>query len=553
MRQCLVEEFSNLYILHLRGNQRTSGERSRKEGGKIFGSGSRAPIAISILVKNPEAKVRGNIYFHDIGDYLTREQKLKTIADFGSIEGITRQKGWQEIEPDQFGDWLNQRDPNFDTYISLGDKKNKIAEMIFENYSSGVKTNRDAWVYNASLDGVKNTTEAMVAYFNKSVEEYKNLCKSEIKENWPDVERFLDFNTKTISWTLELKQDLARQTCRTYNPEGLRKALYRPFTKSWMFFDRHFNSGVYQMHKIFPTKDSDNLVISVTGRGAIKEFSVLITNVTPDLEMISKGQCFPLYSYEKTPKNTSLFGQAEESEYQRRDAITDEALAYFQSAYPQARISKEDIFYYIYGLLHSEDYRERYADNLSKQLPRIPCVKTAADFWAFSQAGCDLAYLHLNYETVPLYTGAHLSGSLKYLKVTEQKVLGGEDADFYVTKMKFARKDDKTSVIYNNKITIQNIPEEAYDYVINGKPALDWVVERQGVRTDKASGIINDTNDWAIETMNNARYPLELFLRVITVSLKSQVIVNGLPKLTTQAVALNQSSLLQENRFATGL
>lgn len=561
LRQCLVEEFSNLYIFHLRGNARTSGERRRKEKDNVFGQGTRTPIAISILVKKPEAKVRGNIYFHDIGDYLTREQKLEVITGFESINGITKQKCWQQIVPDQFGDWLNQRDPNFDTYISLGDKKDKTEKVIFENYSRGVATGRDAWVYNASLNRVKNTTEAMVVYFNKSVEEYKNLCKSEIKENWPDVERFLDFNTKTISWTLELKQDLARQTCRTYNPEGLRKALYRPFTKSWMFFDRHFNSGVYQMHKIFPTKDSENLVISLTGLGTPKEFSCVITNVIPDIQLQANGQCFPRYLYEKVTPNTSLFSQEEEPEYQRRDAITDDALKHFQSAYPQARLSKEDIFYYIYGLLHSEDYRERYADNLSKQLPRIPCVKTAADFKAFSQAGRDLADLHLNYETIPMHTGVRLAGSLKYLKVTEQKILGGEDADFYVTSMKFGKTrdpetgrnvDDKTTVIYNTNIVIENIPGGAYDYVINGKPALDWVVERQGVKTDKASGITNDTNNWAIETMDNARYPLELFLRVITVSLKSQAIVNGLPKLTTQAVALDQSSLLQEKRFATG-
>ncbi|MCE7916876.1 MAG: damage-inducible protein, partial [Nitrosomonas sp. PRO5] len=564
LRQCLAEEFSNLYIFHLRGNARTSGERRRKEKDNVFGQGTRTPIAISILVKNSESKKQGRIYFYDIGDYLTREQKLKTIVDFGSIEGITKQKGWQEIEPDQFGDWLNQRDPNFDTYISLGNKKDKTAQVIFENYSNGVKTNRDAWVYNASLGDLSNTTEGMVAYYNKSVEAYKNLCQSVVKENWLNVDNFLDFSTKTISWTLELKQDLARHNFRTYSSEGLRQALYRPFTKSWIFFDKYFNNSVYQIPRIFPTKDSENLMIYISGTGnSGKDFSVLITDVIPDLNMQhSGGQGFPLYLYEKIIPNTSLFSQESKSEeYQRRDAITDEALAYFQSAYPQARISKEDIFYYIYGLLHSEDYRERYADNLSKQLPRIPCVKTAANFWAFSQAGCDLAYLHLNYETVPLYTGAHLSGSLKYLKVTEQKVLGGEDADFYVTSMKFGKTrdpetgrnvDDKTTVIYNTNIVIENIPEEAYDYEVNGKPALEWVMERQGVKTDKASGITNDANDWAIETMDNARYPLELFLRVITVSLKSQAIVNGLPKLTTQAVALDQSSLLQEKRFATG-
>lgn len=555
LRQCLAEEFSNLYIFHLRGNQRTSGERSRKEGGKIFGSGSRAPIAISILIKNPEAKVRGNIYFHDIGDYLTREQKLKTVADFGSIEGITKQKGWQEIEPDQFGDWLNQRDPNFDTYISLGNKRDKTAQVIFENYSRGAETGRDAWVYNFSSKMLEGNVKRTLDFYNQELIRYSEISDS------TEINNFICLDETKISWTYSLKADLLRGKSIKYDESKIYQSLYRPFTKQQTYFNGGLTHTTGQMTKIFPTKDSENLVISLTGLGTPKEFSCVITNVIPDIQLQANGQCFPRYLYEKVTPNTSLFSQEEEPEYQRRDAITDDALKHFQSAYPQARLSKEDIFYYIYGLLHSEDYRERYADNLSKQLPRIPCVKTAADFKAFSQAGRDLADLHLNYETIPMHTGVRLAGSLKYLKVTEQKILGGEDADFYVTSMKFGKTrdpetgrnvDDKTTVIYNTNIVIENIPGGAYDYVINGKPALDWVVERQGVKTDKASGITNDTNNWAIETMDNARYPLELFLRVITVSLKSQAIVNGLPKLTTQAVALDQSSLLQEKRFATG-
>ncbi|WP_054617644.1 type ISP restriction/modification enzyme [Neisseria sp. 83E34] len=218
----------------------------------------------------------------------------------------------------------------------------------------------------------------------------------------------------------------------------------------------------------------------------------------------------------------------------RRSAITDEALTHFREPYSAEdaeNISKEDIFYYIYGLLHSEEYRERYADNLSKQLPRIPRMKHYVDFAAFSQAGRDLAALHLNYESVPMYQDIKLSGSLKGLKLTSQQIIGGEDEDFRVVKMKFAKKDDKTKVVYNGKITVENIPEAAYDYIVNGKSAIEWVMERQAVTTDKKSGITNDANDWARETMGNARYPLELLLRVVTVSLETQKIVNNLPKL----------------------
>lgn len=212
----------------------------------------------------------------------------------------------------------------------------------------------------------------------------------------------------------------------------------------------------------------------------------------------------------------------------RRNAITDAGLAHFQSAYPGEAISKEDLFYYIYGILHSPDYRERYADNLSKELPRIPRVRTAADFRAFSQAGRALADLHLNYETVDKYP----------LTIEAKGKL--TDADYRVEKMKFAKKkdpdtgksvDDRSIVVYNNKITLRGIPDAAWDYVVNGKAALDWVMERQAVRTDKASGIVNDANDWANETMDNPKYSLELFQRVITVSLETQSVVNALPPL----------------------
>ncbi len=209
-----------------------------------------------------------------------------------------------------------------------------------------------------------------------------------------------------------------------------------------------------------------------------------------------------------------------------RDGITDDGLAHFQVAYQGEEISKEDLFYYIYGLLHCEDYRTRFADNLSKQLPRIPAVKTAADFWAFSKAGRDLAELHVNYESVEPYPVNFKEGALELANF--------RDADYRVEKMKFGgkgRDKDKSEVIYNSKITMTNIPLEAYDYIVNGKPALEWVMERQRVKTDKASGIINDANAYATETVGDAKYPLELFQRVITVSLETVKIVNDLPKL----------------------
>ncbi len=282
---------------------------------------------------------------------------------------------------------------------------------------------------------------------------------------------------------------------------------------------------VYQMPRIFPDTGSENLVITMTATGSRNGFSSFISKTVVDLNSMEAGaQCFPLYLYgeEAQAQNSDtadMFAPPAEAQRPRRDAITDSGLAYFQEAYSDQVISKEDLFYYVYGLLHSPDYRERYADNLSKELPRIPRVKTAADFWAFSQAGRALAEWHLNYETVQPYP----------LTIEAKGPL--TDADYRVEKMKFAKKGDKTTVIYNSKITLRGIPEAAWDYVVNGKAALDWVMERQCVKTEKDSGIVNDANDWAIETMGNPKYPLELFQRVVTVSLETQKIVAALPKL----------------------
>ena len=599
LRQCLAEEFSSLYIFHLRGNARTSGERRRQEKDNVFGQGTRTPIAISILVKNPQAAKQGQIYYHDIGDYLTREEKLATIAELGCIDGITAQHGWQEITPDAHHDWLGQRDTDFERYISLGDKKDKGAITVFKNYSMGIKTNRDAWVYQFSVSLLKDNMNRMINFYNHETTRFQTVYTD---NKALEVEDFINPDESQISWSRALRSDLKRGKSHHFDVAAMTVGLYRPFTKQNLYFDRAFVNDVALIPKIFPQKEAANQAISITGRGATKEFSALITDEIPDLEMISKGQCFPKDLFEpeegveiaertdgrtddytdgrrrepgnmhhgvgddqglfrpddqrhsrlaatnersmlpplplrdggrrmNTPQQ-DLFtagGSAPQKKLVRRSAITDGALAHFQEPYTET-ISKEDIFYYIYGLLHSEEYRARYADNLSKQLPRIPRMKTYAGFAAFSRTGRELAALHLHYETVPIHTGVTLASKLN-LALTPQAILGGSDADFTVRKMKFAKKDDKTRIIYNDKITVENIPLAAYDYIVNGKPALEWVMERQGVTTDKKSGIINDANDWARETMHNPRYPLELLLRVITVSLETQKIVHDLPAL----------------------
>lgn len=518
LRKCLVDEFSSVYVFHLRGNQRTSGETSRKEGGKIFGSGSRAPIAISLLVKNPGAKAHGQVYFHDIGDYLSREEKLEKISGFSSVAGIEE---WQQINPDEHGDWLKQRDDSFGQFIVIGNKDDKSALALFDNYSNGVKTQRDAWAFNSSKDKLATNMNSMIGFYNAEVARFNGAHPAlDVKARLDEVDGFIDSDPTRISWTHNVKQDLVRNNLYAFEPECVISSLYRPFAKQWLYYNRRFNERVYQMPRIFPGAEKENLAINTTSVGGL--FSALITDVLPS-KFVGEdvAQWFPLYLYEERakPAKHDIFAEPVEGGLRRRDAVTDVGLAHFQSAYPGESLSKEGLFYYVYGILHSSDYRERFADNLSKELPRIPAVKKAADFWAFSKAGRALAALHLNYETVEPYP----------LTIEAKGPL--TNADYRVEKMKFAKKGDKSTVIYNHRITLKGIPEAAWDYVVNGKAALDWVMERQAVRTDKASGIVNDANDWAIETMDNPKYPLELFQRVVTVSLETMKIVKSLPPL----------------------
>ncbi|HPV24686.1 MAG TPA: damage-inducible protein, partial [Casimicrobium sp.] len=470
----------------LRGNQRTLGEQSRKEGGKIFGSGSRAPIAVSILVKNLRAHEQGGIYFYDIGDYLERGEKLEKVKTLGSIAGIRDVGGWQKITPDAHGDWLNQRDDRFGDFIALGDKKGQ-APKLFDNFSLGVVTNRDAWCYNHSATCLSANMRRMIAFYNAEAERFTQAHASlSRKDRAEKVDDFINTDPSQISWTRALKQELTKDQRFAFETRCLTASIYRPFTKQWLYFNRRLNEMVLLMPRIFPDASAKNFAICVTGVGA-KDLSTLLVDSIPDLQMHFNGQCFPLYVYDEIDADelersqSSLFATRSGGTHTRRDAITDAGLAHFQSVYPGEAITKEDLFYYVYGLLHSPVYRERYADNLSKELPRIPRVKTAADFCAFSKAGRELAELHLNYETVAMHAGAKIESGGKTLS----------DADYRVEKMKYGKRGkdkDLTTLIYNAKITVTGIPLEAYDYVVNGKPALDWVVERQCVKTDKDSG-----------------------------------------------------------------
>jgi predicted helicase len=501
------------------------------EGENIFESGSMTGIAITFLVKNPQKKKTTDVFYHDIGNALSRDEKLDALKRLGSLYQMKKNSMLSPLVPDEHGDWLRQRDDSFSEYFIIGDKRNR-EPSIFENYSFGAETKRDAWCCNASRNELILNISRMIEFYNAEVFRFNSLNRELIKADRADKALGSISSDKTkIKWSENLIRDLVANKTRAFEKSSLRTSLYRPFSKEWLYYNKELNWSRYRLPKIFPTSNDNNIVICVSGVGARSGFTALMADHIPAFDLIEKGQCFPLYLYEAEEsqaeipekKGGELFTSGANDGPKRRDAITDDGLAHFRSAYPSENIGKEDLFYYVYGLLHSPDYRERYADNLSKELPRIPRVKASADFWAFSRAGRALADLHLNYESVEPYPVKMVCGNHAL-----------SDADYRVEKMRYGKsgKDkDLTTLIYNDKITLTGIPPEAYGYVVNGKPALDWVVERQCVKTDKDSGIIDDANDWAIETMNNPRYPLELFQRVITVSLKTLGIVRKLPPL----------------------
>ena len=518
LRKRLVEEYSQLYIFNLRGNQRTSGEESRREGGKIFGSGSRTPVAISIMVKDPAHTGPCELSYYDIGDYLSREKKLNWIEKFGSIDGID----WQTITPNAEGDWINQRDPAFDTFIPLGEKKHE-SQAVFDIYSLGVSTARDAWVYNMSRASLAANMRRMIDAFNENSMHYAELCDGKNKASCPQLEDVIDADPKQISWTHALKEDAKRRKRFVFDATSLTTSMYRPYTKQWLYFNRRFNERVYQQPKLFPTPRHKNMVISVTGIGAGKPFSAVVADVIPNLHLHDTGQCFPLYWYEKLeekakPQDEMFAAEAtpDADGYIRHDAITNWALDAFRKHYGDDGITREDIFWYVYGILHSPEYKSRFAVNLKKMLPRIPY---AQDFRTFRDAGRKLGDWHLNYETVEPYP-----------LTKENQRLVMEDDDYRVVKMRFGgkgRNPDKTVIAYNQHLVLRDIPLAAYDYIVNGKPAIEWIMDRYQVTTEKNSGIENDPNAWS----EDPRYIVDLVKRIVTVSVESVRIVNSLPPL----------------------
>lgn len=467
---------------------------------------------------------KAKIHYHDIGDYLSREDKLRIIKQFGSVERIP----WTILEPNEHGDWINHRNEMFKLFIPIEPEKKfaKGQKSFFEMYAIGVATNRDAWVYNASQRTLENNMRSMIDFYNRQREAYNDAVK--VDKNL-SVEDFIDTDDTKISWTRALRNYAKRNILIQYEKEKLNVGLYRPFQKQNIYFATELIESIGLSPKLFPTPNHKNLVICVSCVSANNGLSVSLTDCIPDLHYIGDTQCFPLYWYDSSDADVAdLFNQGAEKpmdRYVRKDGVTDWILNSARKQYGY-KVTKEDIFYYVYGLLHSPDYRATFATDLKKSLPRLPLVEKADDFWAFSKAGRELAGLHLNYETIEPYRKC----IVQFAPLTNK----GDKINYHVEKMRFGKIDSKTadkSVIhYNHSITITDIPAEAYEYVVNGKSAIEWIMERYAITTDKKSGITNDPNDWAREH-NDEKYILNLLLRVINVSVQTVEIVKGLPNL----------------------
>lgn len=467
LRKCIVREFDEIYCYNLRGNQNTQGEVSRREGGKIFDSGCKCPITILLLIRLPTGKHTGNatIRYRDIGDYKNRKEKLADLAAQHSFFSAAWLDGATILKPNDHGDWINQRNDAFGAYIPIESKKkfDTKSQSFFILQSRGNETAKDPWMYNYSKSRVMETSSQIEGGYTPAKTDY------------------------TI-------------------------ALYRPFVRQWVCLDRHLTHRVGQWPQIFPTGErGENLVICMNGIGMNKPFACLITDITPDIQLMPNGQCFPLYWY--TEGEDDFFNK----QVVRHDGVSDWVQGQARKRYGTV-VTKEEIFYYVYGFLHQPAYRQTFAADLKKSLPRIPLVERVEDFKATSDIGRRLAALHLNYEALEPYP-------------LEEK---GDFSDTRVTQMKFAGKkgkEDRSTLIVNNTLTLRGIPEEAYRYQVNGRSPIEWAIDRYRVRQDKASGIVNDPNLWAPD---NPRYIPDLIKRLVTLSIDSLNLIAALPSFSAE-------------------
>ena len=495
MRKHLAQDFSKIYHIDLKGNARTSGERRRQEGGNVFDDQIRVGVGISFFVKQAQMdSQRAEIWIYSVDDYMRARDKQENLSKFGDYGNVPM----KQALTDSNHTWLTEgHHAEFGSFIQFGNRAAKAAkseptEVIFAGYSNGVKTNRDAWAYNFSRDSLISNMGRMIDTYNEQVFKWDRRGNQGVT-----VDAFVIDDNAKISWSGDLKQKLERGKTGRFSVRKVRQSLYRPFTKSNLYFDRLMNNRVYVFPTIFPTPETEreNRVICVSGVGSNKPFQTLVVETIPCLDMLEKTQCFPFYTYEEDGSN-------------RRENITDWALDLFRAHYRDDTISKWDIFHYVYGLLHHPRYRDRYKANLRRELPRIPF---APDFRAFEEAGARLAQLHVGYEKQQEYR-------LRQVETPDMPL------DWRVEKMRLSK--DKTQLRYNDFLTLDGIPTESFNYRLGNRSALEWIIDQYRVKTHKRSGIVNDPN-----RADDPQYIVRLIGKVISVSLETVEIVEALPDL----------------------
>ncbi len=511
VRACLAEEFTSIHVLNLRGNQRTQGERSRKEGGKVFGSGSRAPVAITLLVKNPAVEYKGcRILYRDIGDYLSRENKLRMLSDWSSIASI---ENWEKITPDRHHDWIDQRDETFSALYPLCSKEVKAGRSgnaVFQLFSNGYQTGRDSYTYSFGHDDCAKNAKAMICNYQGALNKLKQSRDATL-----NIKNIVSHYSSNLLWDEDLKRNLRQRKEVVYSLRRVWKVQYRPFVKQYCYIDYVLAQRKSQQDSIFPTHNAKNCAICVPGIGSTKPFSILVVDKMPDRGFVSAAQCFPRYRFEHSivsGNQRNLPGiTPPRSQTGGMDNITDTALHIFRDHYNDQGISKDHIFDYVYGILHAPAYRERFANSLVKELPRIPL---ATDFHAFADAGHRLVELHLGYETCSEFP--------LQLNLTNNQNL--DDFRIGMKAMRF-KDTEKTVLCIDDQVHLKGIPQEAHQYQVNGRTPIEWFIDRYRIVQDRQSGIINDPNGW----FNNLDDLISAFRRIVFVSVETVNIVASLP------------------------
>ncbi|MEI6623635.1 MAG: type ISP restriction/modification enzyme, partial [Actinomycetes bacterium] len=430
------------------------------------------------------------------------------------------------ITPNAEGDWINQRNEAFEAFTAIGAKVGKGEKKhvtIFKTYSQGINTSRDAWVYSFSHSDLTANVQRMIDFYNSQLDAFNDYCAANgVADRKFEVDSFIDLDPAKISWDRGIRDDLARNRHYNYRAAAVRLSAYRPFTRELAYFDRDLNAMIYQLDRVFPTQAHANVGFYLNVGGTNAPFCSLLIDSLPNLNYFGQGgQFFPRWTYEKSTEQGNLYAADDASGYHCVDNITDAILADYRTTYGAA-VSKDDVFYYVYGILHSPAYCIEFASDLKKMLPRIPKV---SDFVGFAAAGHGLADLHLGYETAEPYP------------LCEQLAApaGMSDAAIYrVAKMSFGKgagtTKDRSRIVYNSHLTLTGIPDDAYRYMLGSRSAIEWIIDRYQVKTDKPSGIVNDPNDWSTD-IGNPRYIVDLLKRIVTVSIETMRIVDALPGL----------------------